>query len=66
MYLKINLGDKFSLTKLQNHGKGDVWLFVPNSFHEQADKVHEIIENCSKLNRVIRIKAVGWNAVASF
>ena len=66
MYFEIDLGDKLSLAKLESHEKEDVWLFISNSFYEQADHVHDLLQDCSELKRIIRIKGIGWNVLANY
>ena len=66
MLMSQYLGDKLSLSKLQNHEKGDVWLFIPNSYYDKADMVNQIIENYQFFDRVSRTRGVGWNVLASY
>ena len=66
MYFEIDLGDKLSLEKMESHEKEDTWLFISNSFYEQADLVHDLLQDCSEFKRVNRIKGIGWNVLTNY
>ena len=52
-----------SLNKLQIHQKSEVWLYIPNSFYDKADEVHELLSHKDEIKKVVRVKNVGWNVL---
>ena len=54
-----------SLTKIEQHQKKDVWLYVPNSYFEKADQVNSFLEG-QKYIRKLTKRQIGWTLLTSY